>query len=61
MLQVPILGELALTPAKAGYNRPAVIACYLPFLLVPLALAVRLLTAGPQLFPRPSRPRYKNR
>ncbi len=60
-LQVPILGELAMTPAKGGYNRSAVLACYLPFLVMPLVLAVRLLTAGPQLFPRPSRPRYKNR
>ena len=60
-LQVPILGELAMTPAKVGYHRTAVLACYLPFLVMPLLLAARLLTAGPQLFPRPSRPRYKNR
>ena len=59
--QVPILGELALTPAKAGFNRPAVLACYAPFLVMPLVLAARLLTAGPQLFPLPSRPRYKNK
>ena len=50
-----------MTPAKGGYNRPAVLACYLPFLVMPLLLAARLLTAGPQLFPRASRPRYKNR
>ena len=59
--QVPILGELALTPAKAGFKRAAVMACYAPFLVMPLVLAVRLLTAGPRLFPRPSRPRFKNK
>jgi hypothetical protein len=59
--QVPILGELALTPAKAGFNRAAVIACYTPFLVMPLVLAVRLLVAGPRVFPVPSRPRFKNK
>ncbi len=39
---LPILGELCLSPAK-NFNRPALIAFYLPYLLVPLALAARML------------------
>ena len=58
--QVPILAELALTPAKVGFERGALLGIYLPYLIIPAAIAVRVLCAGPQLFSQPSRPRYKN-
>ncbi len=48
--QVPILGEIALSPAS-DVNRPALLAIYAPFLLLPLGVAVRCLTAGPRMFP----------
>lgn len=45
---VPILGELALSP-RQDFNRPVLLAIYMPFLLVPLGIAVRMLLA-PQPF-----------
>lgn len=57
---MPILAELALTPDKAGFDRTALLGIYLPYLLIPAAIAVRVLSAGPQLFSQPSRQRYKN-
>ena len=61
-LQVPILAELALAPAAPGFARNTLLAIYVPYLLLPAAIAVRVLAAGPQLFvPRvSSRGRYKN-
>lgn len=40
---LPILGELAFAPADPSVNRLALILFYVPYLLVPLALAVRML------------------
>jgi hypothetical protein len=40
-VQVPILGELALSP-RTDFNRPALLAIYAPFLLVPAGIAVRM-------------------
>jgi hypothetical protein len=40
---LPILGELALMPASPGINRAALIAFYFPYLVLPLALAMRML------------------
>ncbi len=40
---LPILGELALRPASASFKRAALIGFYLPYLLMPLAIAVRML------------------
>ena len=60
--QVPILAELTLTPAAPGFARNTLLAVYVPYLLLPAAIAVRVLGAGPQLFAlRASvRGRYKN-
>ncbi|EIE23813.1 hypothetical protein COCSUDRAFT_83688 [Coccomyxa subellipsoidea C-169] len=58
---LPILGELVLTPAKAGVRRTELILFYLPYLLVPLALAVRMLLVE-DIFPqRPRRPVSRKR
>ncbi len=43
--QVPILGELALSP-RTDFNRPALLAIYAPFMLVPLGIAVRMAGSG---------------
>lgn len=40
---LPILGELALAPANPSVRRLELILFYVPYLLVPLALAVRML------------------
>lgn len=39
---LPILGELLLSPAK-DFNRPVLVAFYLPYLVLPLVLAARML------------------
>lgn len=46
---VPILASLALDP-RTDFNRPALLAIYAPYLLVPFGIAVRVMTAGPRLF-----------
>ena len=58
---MPILAELALTPAKAGFKRAALLGMYSPYLIIPGAIAVRVLCAGPQLFSKPKRTLYQNR
>jgi hypothetical protein len=40
-LQVPILGELALSPRK-DFDRGALLGIYAPFLLVPAGIAIRM-------------------
>lgn len=50
---LPILGELVLTP-NADFGRLQLVGFYLPYLLVPLALAVRMLLVEE---PFPQRPR----
>lgn len=47
---MPILAELILSPAT-DFNRPALLSFYVPFMILPLAVAVRCLTAGPRMFP----------
>lgn len=52
---LPILGELCLSPAT-DFNRPALVAFYLPYLLIPLALAVRMLVVEDPFPPQQRRP-----
>ena len=53
---LPILGELVLSPATAGVRRVELILFYLPYLLVPLALAVRMLVVEDPFPQKPRRP-----
>ena len=44
-LQVPILGELALSKRK-DFNRGALLGIYAPFLLVPAGIAIRMASSS---------------
>ncbi|KAK9905909.1 hypothetical protein WJX75_008815 [Coccomyxa subellipsoidea] len=55
---LPILGELVLSPAKTGVRQVELVLFYLPYLLVPLALAVRMLLVED---PFPQKPRRLGR
>ena len=54
---LPILGEIILT-ANREFNKYIICGFYLPYLLIPLAIAVRAL-AKPRLFQPPMKDSYK--